>query len=177
MDEDFEGGVRGKGRGGRGEGGGDFFYFGDGEFAGEDDALDAELLDEFYAFGFGEGHLGGAVDVEGGGEGVDEFCDAEVLDDDGINAGGGDGFDVFDGGFEFVGEDEGVEGEEAFDVVGVEIVDDLGEFFEREVGGAVAGVELVEAEVDGVCAVGDRGAHRIPVAGGREKFRAMMRGR
>ena len=176
VDEHFQRGVRGNGEGGRAEGVAIFFISATDKFAGEDHALDAELLDELNAFGFGEGHLRGAVDVEGGGERVDEFGDAEVLDDDGIDARGGDGFDVFDRGFEFVGEDEGVESEEAFDVVGVEVIHDPGKFFEREVGGAVAGVELIEAEVDGIGAVGDGGAHGIPVAGGREKFGAVRKG-
>ena len=40
----------------------------------------------------------------------------------------------------------------------------------RKFVGAVAGVEVVEAEVDGVRAVGDGGAHRVPVAGGGEQL-------
>jgi len=68
---------------------------------------------------------GGGGVVIGWAEAAEEFGDAEVLDDDGIDAGAGDAGEVIGGGGEFVGEDEGVEGDEAFDVVAVEIVHDF----------------------------------------------------
>ncbi len=49
VDEDLDG---------HGGGVGDFADLGEAQFAGEHDALDAELADEFDAPGFGEGHLG-----------------------------------------------------------------------------------------------------------------------
>ena len=167
---DAEGAVD-EGFDGDGGGGGDAFDVGRGQFAGEDDAFDAEPADEVDAAGVGEGHLGGAVYWKRGGGDVEEFGKAKVLDDDGIDAGGGEGGDVVDGGGQFIGEDQGVEGDVAANVVGVEIGDDLGELVEGEIGGAMAGVEVAEAEVDRVGAVGDGGAHGVPVAGGREEFR------
>jgi hypothetical protein len=50
------------------------------------------------------------------------------------------------------------------DVVAVEVVEDLWQLVEAEVGGAMAGVEVAEAEVDSVGAVGDGGAQALPVA-------------
>ena len=60
----------------------------------------------------------------------------------------------------------------AADVVGVQVIHDVGEFGEREVGGPVAGVELVEAEIDGIGAVGHGGAEGVPISGGGEEFEA-----
>jgi hypothetical protein len=106
------------------------------------------------------------VDGESGGHFLDEACDAQVLDDHGIDAGAGDLLEVVLGSGELIGEDQGVEGDEAFDVVAVEVLHDLRQFRECEIGGAVAGVELVEAEIDGISAIGDGGAHGVPISGG-----------
>ena len=86
--------------------------------------------------------------------------------------GRGDRFDELRDGGQFVREDERVEGDEPADVAGVEEPHDLGQFVRREVGGPGAGVEVGQAEVDGVGPVGDRGAHGLPVAGGGEEFGA-----
>lgn len=155
-----------------GEDGGarDFFDFWNGELAGEDDAFHAEGFDEADAAGFGEGHLGGAVDGEGGAHLVDELNKAEILDDDGIDAGGGDLPEVGGGFGEFGGEDQGVEGEVGADVVFVEVAYDFREIFGFEVGGAVAGVEVGEAEIDGIGPVDDGGDEGFPIAGGGEEF-------
>ncbi len=110
------------------------------------------------------------MDGEGGAHLLDEAGDAQVLDDHGIDAGTGDGFEIIGGGKEFIGEDQSVEGDEAFDIVGMEVLHDAGKFRDGEIGGAVAGVEIAEAEVDGVSAVGDGGAHGFPVAGGCKEF-------
>ena len=72
---------------------------------------------------------------------------------------------------QLVGEDQRVEGHVAADVMAVEVVDDLRQLVGGEVGGAVAGVEGGQAEVDRVGPVGHRRPHRLPVAGGGEQFR------
>jgi hypothetical protein len=107
------------------------------------------------------------VNVEAGAHPGDEASEAEVLNDDGINAGFDDSADEKDGFGEFIGEDEGVEGDVAANVVAVEIRDGFGKLFEGEISSAVAGVEVAESEVDGISAVGDGGAHRIKIAGWR----------
>jgi len=147
-----------------------FANFFEAEFAGEDDAVYTEVFDEGDATGFGKSHLGGAVDGERGDEAMYELGGTEILDDDGVNTGGGDGFEIFDGFCEFIGEEEGVEGEETFNVVGVEVGDELREFCEGEIFGAETGVEMVEAEVDGIGTVGDGGAQGVPISGGGKEF-------
>jgi hypothetical protein len=146
------------------------FEFAEGEFAGEDGLVDVEALGEFESLRGGDGHLGGRVEAEAGGDAFDKFGEAEVLDDDGVDAGV---FEVAELGFgvgEFGGEDEGVEGDVTFDAVGVEEGHQAGEVFFGEVVGAEAGVEAGHAEVDGVGAVGDGGASAVPVTGGGEEF-------
>ena len=74
---------------------------------------------------------------------------------------------------QLVGEDQRVEGDVAADVAAVQIVEDLGQLFQREIGGAMAGVEVRQAEIDRVGPVGDRGAQRLPVAGGGQQLGTM----
>ena len=163
MDEDFEGEfgmVVGL----------EAFELAEGEFAGENGLVDVEAFGEFESLRGSDGHLGGGVEAEAGGDLFDEFGEAEVLDDDGVDAGV---FEVAELGFgvgEFGGEDEGVEGDVAFDAVGVEEGHQAGEIFFGEVVGAQAGVEAGHAEVDSVGTVGDSGAGAVPVAGGGEEF-------
>ena len=83
--------------------------------------LDAEAPDKLDAAGFGEGHLGGGVDGQGWAEAGGEPGDAQVLDDHGVGAGRGNGGEIIGGGGELIGEDQGVEGDEATGVVAVEI--------------------------------------------------------
>ena len=87
----------------------------------------------------GERHLRRGVDGESRCDAMDEADESEVLHDDGVDSGGGDGGDEFGGGGEFVGEDQRVEGDEAADVAVVEKPHHLGEFLDGEVGGAVRG--------------------------------------
>ncbi|OQB92401.1 MAG: hypothetical protein BWX86_01839 [Verrucomicrobia bacterium ADurb.Bin122] len=145
---------------------------GEGVFAGEHDELRAELAGKLHAGGAGDRHLRGGVDREIGRERADEAGDADVLHDGGIDSGGDDGAQVALGVGEFVGEDEGVEGDVAAHAALVEERHEPGQVGEREVVGAHAGVEALEAEVDGIGAVFDGGAHALPVAGGREQLRA-----
>ena len=172
MDENFEG-ERGFVGGALGVLDGVDFL--DGIFAGEDDEFGAEFAGEFHAGVAGDGHLGGAVDGEVGGDFADETADAGVLDDGGVHARGDDGAQVVLGVGELVGEDEDVEGDVAADAALVEKLHERGEVGLREVFGAHAGVETLEAEVNGVGAILDGGAHALPVAGGGEQFRTHER--
>ncbi len=118
---------------------------------------------------FGEGHLGGPVNWQRRRHAMDEPREAKILDDDGVDPGRGDGIDVIDCGGKFVGEDQGIESEKAFNVVAVKVIDDFRQLFNREIRGAMTGVEVAQAEIDGIGPVDDGGAHRIPIAGGGEQ--------
>ena len=59
----------------------------------DDAALASELAREFGAPGGGDGHLGGTVAWRGGRDAADELDEADVLDDDGVDASLGDGAD------------------------------------------------------------------------------------
>ena len=110
------------------------------------------------------------METEAGGDFFDEFGEAEVLDDDGIDAAVLEVEELGFGVREFGGEDEGVEGDVTFDAMGVEEGHEAGEVFLGEVVGAQAGIEPGHAEKDGVGTVGDGGAGTVPVAGGGEEF-------
>jgi hypothetical protein len=53
----------------------------------------------------------------------------------------------------------------------VEELHERGQILFPEVVGAETSVETREAEINGVGAIGDRGAGAVPIAGGREEFR------
>ena len=147
----------------------DFF---DGEFAGEDGAFEGEEgLDEAEAFGGGDGHLGRSVEFDVRGDLAGHFREAEVLNDEGIDASLGDEAELALGGLELAGENQGVHRDEALHAVFVEEGHQLGQVGFGEVVGAQAGVEFRHAEVDRVGSGGDCGAGAVPVAGGAEEFR------
>ena len=82
VDENFEVGV------GLGVDCGDFR---EGQFAGEGDAVRALGKGESDAFGAGDAGLGGGVELEIGGDLAGEAEDAQVLHDEGVDAGFGNG--------------------------------------------------------------------------------------
>ena len=146
------------------------FEFAEGEFAGEDGAVEPETVHEGETFRRRDGHLGARVEFEVRGDGAGEEGEADVLDDDGVDAGGFEETELVGGGGEFAGEDERVHGHEAADPAVVEELHDGGEIGFGEVVGAETCVEAREAEVDGVGAVGDGGPDAFEVAGWGEQF-------
>ena len=102
------------------------------QLATDDDALASELAREFGALGGGDGHLGGTVDGEVGRDAADELDEADVLDDDGVDASLGDGADERLSLGELLVEDEDVHGDEAADAALVEEGDDVGELLDVE---------------------------------------------
>ena len=156
---------------GSGEGGLESFDFFYGEFAGEDGALHGEDgFEESETLRGSDGHLGGGVEFHVGDGFPGQFGEADVLDDEGVHAGLADEAEAGEGGIDFRGEHEGVHGDEAFDAVFVEVGEEFGEVGFGEIVRAEAGVEIGEAEVDGIRAGGDRGAGAVPVSGGGEEF-------
>lgn len=149
----------------------ELFDFFDREFAGEDGAFEGEdAFDEAETIGRGDGHLGGGVNLDVGGEFDGHFGESDVLNDEGVDPAFLCEAELVGSGFEFTSEDEGVHGEEAFDPVLVEKGHELGKVLVGEVVSAQAGIEGGETKVDGVRTSGDGGAGAVPVASWGEKF-------
>ncbi len=130
---------------------------------------------EGHAGGAGDGHLGGNVDGKVGREVANEPADADVLHDGGIDPGGDDGAQIFLSGGHFVFKNERIEGDIAFYAAPMEKFHEFGQIIAGKILRAHPGVELVQAEVDGIGAVLHGGAGAFPVAGGREQFRQARR--
>ena len=146
---------------------GEFFDFPDGEFAGEDGALHGEEgFQKGQAFGGGDRHLGGCVELHVRGDLAGHFREAEILDDEGIDPGGGDGAELLLGGFQLAGENQGVHRDEAFDAVLVEIPHQLREVILAEIVGAEPCIKLGQAEVNRVRPGGDSCFRTVPVSCG-----------
>lgn len=93
------------------------------------------------------------------------FRESEILDNEGIDTGFADQAKLFFCGFDLVGEDQGVHGDETFDSVFVKISHELGEIGFGKIVGAETGVEFGKTEVDGIGTSGDSGAGAVPVSG------------
>ena len=145
--------------------------FRDGEFTGEDGALHGENgFEESESFGGGDRHLGGCVELDARHDFAGHFCEAEILDDQGIDTGGGDEAELPFGCFKLIRKYEGVHRDKAFHSVLVEVGHQLRQIFLTEIVGSEAGVEFRQAEVDRIGACGDGGFRAVPVACGREQF-------
>ena len=173
VDEDLEldgggGDRRAVGRGLLGELGLEFADLGEGVLAGEDDEAGAEIAGEADAGGAGDRHLRRDVDRQVRREGANQSAEADILHDHGVDPGGDEGADVVGGFGDLVGEDEDVEGDVAAHAAPVEEAHELRKVGGGEVVRAHPGVEALKAEVDGVGAVLDGGAHAVPVARGGE---------
>ena len=141
---------------------------GQGILAGEHDELGAEFAGELDPRGAGDRHLRGAVDWEVGGEGADQPADPHVLHNGGVHAGRDDGLQVILCLGDFIGEDEGVEGHVAAHAAAVEELHERRQVGRGEILRAHPRVEPLEAEVDRVGAVFDRGPRTFPIAGRRQ---------
>ena len=93
------------------------------------------------------------------------FCETEILNDEGIDSGFADKSELFFSGFDLVGEDQGVHGDETFDAVFVKISHELGEIGFGKIIGAETRVEFGQTEVDGIGTSGDSSAGAVPVSG------------
>ena len=140
------------------------------QFAGEDDALDAEVAGEGGALGRGDRHLRGGVDRQLGHDLAGKAHEADILDDERIDAHAIEQAQVVRGVIQLGGEDEGVERDERAHAVAVAEGDDLGQLGLAEVIRAQPRVETRQSEVDRVRAVRDGGAHTVPVPRGGEEF-------
>jgi len=143
----------------------------DGELAGQDDARHPELFGDPGGLGARHRHLGGSVQWKPGTDGVREPRCSEVLHEDGVRAGPGDGDERLLGDRKLPVEDQGVEGDEALDALAMEEVEDPGKVLDREVVRPGACVEpAAEPEVHGVRTRGDRGAEALLFSGRSEEL-------
>ena len=139
------------------------------QLAGQHHAAHAELLRQVDALGAGDAHLRAAVDLEIGRDLPGKLRDGQVLHDDGVGAGFGDGAQEPGGFGQLMVEDQRVEGDIALDAAAVQRAQRVGQFGQGEAD-LGAGGEVLEAEVDGVGAGLDGGVQLRPVAGGAHDF-------
>lgn len=107
---------------------------------------------------------------------ADEAADADVLHDGRIHSGGDDGAQILFCALQFVRKDQSVERHVAAHAPAMQKLHELRQVRLGEVMGAHPGVELVEAEVDGVCTVLHGGFRAFPIASRGEQFRQTQAG-
>ena len=114
-----------------------------------------ELAQRLGAGAVVDGQLRAGVQFQLGKVLADDVIDAQVLNDEGIDADVGEGGERLDQFGQFIVADERVEGDEDAPPrrQGVGVGDDLGQFLEGEVLGLGAGGELFQSQIDGVGAV------------------------
>ena len=151
---------------------GDGANFGQGELAGEGDALEAEAGGGADAFEVVQRHLGGSVQAQGGKMGAGETGDAKVLDNDGIDAALGAQRERANELGQFCVADQGVEGDvdPARVGQGMGVGDDFFEIGGGEVDSFGTGREAGQAGIDGVGAEGKGGIGGCFFARGGEQF-------
>lgn len=159
-----------KGEASRIGGGRELGQFPEGEFAGEDGEVKALASGEGDAFGRGEGHLGGGVELYFRADGSSESDETEVLDDEGVDLGSRDLAEKPFSLGELRGEDQNIHGEVTAPAAGVEVVHDLGEVLLGKIFGPKPGIEGGESEIDRIGAGGDGGLEAVPVAGRGQKL-------
>ena len=148
----------------------DALDFGQRQLARQDDALEVVARQEVGAVGRADVHLGGGVQVQAGEVLAGQLDDAQVLDDDAVGA---DFFQILQQLVHAVGLallEHGVDGDVYLFAQLVQAFGGGFELAEGEIGRAQAGVEVLEAEVDGVGAFADGGVEGFRRAGGGQQF-------
>ena len=140
---------------------------GQGHLAGEHGAGEAVSRQKFHTGAVVRGHLRAGVQREPRRDGAHRARDAEVLNERGVRAGGGDRFDGAAQGGELVLADHRVQRDVDAHAARMAIANRLRQLIGRKVAGAVPGIEIAHAEVDGVRAV---------LHGGDERGHAARRG-
>ena len=97
--------------------------------------------------------------------------DPQVLHNDGVGPGVNHLRQVVRRPLELIREDQGIEGDISPNPVAVQVGQGFGECREGEVGRPMAGVEVIEAEIDGVGTVRDGGPQGFGIAGRSQQFR------
>ena len=113
-----------------------------------------------------DGHLGGAVDADPGGDLTAQLGHPQILDDEGIDAhpgGLGDEVGYF---LIFPVGDQGIQGQVDSHAPDMAVFQGLAQGLQGEVFGALPGIEGADAQVDGIGAILNRRAQRFHGAGG-----------
>ena len=109
------------------------------------------------------------MELHAGGDFARQADGGQILDDHAVGSGLGDGGDYAGGFFQFMFEQQGVEGDVAADAACVQGAHGLGEFFDAEARFGARG-EMFQAEVNAVGAGFDGRVQLRPVAGGAFYF-------
>ena len=164
MDKDLQrepGGIGGCGELGK---------FAQGKFPREDREVESLAAGEGDAFGRGQGHLGGGMELNLRANRLGEADEAEILDDESVNLRCGGEVEESFRLRKLRGEDKNVHCEVAASATGMEVFHDQRKIFLGEVFGAETRVEGGESEIDGVGAGGDGGLEAVPIAGWGKEF-------
>ena len=140
------------------------------QFAGEDGAGKAELLQHLHPGDIVHGQLRRGVEFEIGEVLLGEAPDCEILDDDAVDAQGIEISQGLDQAGKFLLLDQGVEGDVDAPVMGVCPAQHPFQLGQGDVLGLGAGGELLEAEVNGIGAILHGGKEGFEAAGRGEEF-------
>ena len=110
------------------------------------------------------------VDFHAEAEFLRQHRQTQILHQHRVHAGRVERDELAFGSRQLVGENQHVECSVTADIVFMEILHQRLYLIISEIVGALPGVELLEAEIDSVSAVGNGGASAIPVTGRSEKF-------
>ena len=152
------------------------------QFPGQDGLLQVqESGGEFQPVRRGKRHLGGGVQFQlHAGNLPSPFRQAagksDVLHDDPVRAGGIQVAQVGEGVRQLGGENERIHGHVPLHAVRVKETHQFRKGIQREVVCAQTGVETVQTEINGVCAIGYGGAGAVHVPGGSQQFGTQVSG-
>ena len=135
------------------------------ELAGQHHPLAAQVGGLGHPGGAGDRHLGGTVQGQARRQQARQPGQADVLHDQGIDAGPLGRQQQLARLGQLLGEHQHVHGEKALDAAGMQPGHHLRQIAAPEVLGPQPGVEGLHAEVDGIGAIGDRRLERLPGAG------------
>ena len=143
----------------------------DRQLAGHDDSFDTQAADEFNSARLGQRHLRRAVNRQARRGSSNQPHESQVLDDDRIGPGLNNRLDELHGVGQLVRKNQRVERDVTTDVVAMQVIHHLRQFFDRKIRGPMPGVKVRQPEINGVGPVGHGGAQSIPIAGRGQKFR------
>ena len=140
-------------------------------FAGDDDALDAQPLRKRDPFRRGDGHLRRGMNFHPQPEFLGQHSQTQILNQHRVHTGRIECDELALGDWQLVGENQHIERGVPAHIVGMEKFHQRGQLVVGKIISALPGIELLETEIDRICAVGNRGSGAVPVTRGGEEFR------